>query len=188
MNKLDAILHPIRFKIIQRFLDGKKRTAKTLAKEVDDIPQATLYRHLDTLVKTNILQVVEENQIRGTIEKVYALDLSAIQISPEEIQNISKEDHLQYFMFFTAQLTKEFEAYLQRETVDFARDGVGYRQRHFYLSDDELQQFMADLNKVFQKYSNYAPGEKRTLRLFSTVIMPEAERGEKNDEKHGSGN
>ena len=54
------ILHPVRFRIIQRFIDGKKRTAKQLAKELKDITQATLYRQLDILVKNDMLKIVKE--------------------------------------------------------------------------------------------------------------------------------
>jgi hypothetical protein len=45
MNKIETVLHPVRFKIIQVFLDGQSKTAKRLAKELKDIPQASLYRH-----------------------------------------------------------------------------------------------------------------------------------------------
>lgn len=175
MHKLDIILHPVRFRLIQQFLDGNVRTAKQLAEELKDITQATLYRQLDTLVKNDILHVVEKNQIRGTVEKVYALNFSAVHVTEEEIKEITKEEHLQYFLFFTAQLTKHFEKYLENDDIDFARDGVGYRQVALHLSNDQLQDFIKDLRDLIKKYENLPPSSNQKKRLISTIILPEVE-------------
>lgn len=175
MHKLDIILHPVRFRIIQQLLDGKESTAKQLAMQLKDITQATLYRQLDTLVKSDILKIVEENQIRGTIERVYALNFSAVNLANEDIKELSKEDHLQYFLFFTAQLTKNFEKYLEKEDIDFERDVVGYRQVALHLSQDQLQDFIAELRALIQKYDSLPPHPKQTKRLISTIILPEME-------------
>src|SRR5690606_38684579 len=123
MNKFDMLLHPVRFRIIQRFIDGEEKTAKQLAKEVKDIPQATLYRQLDALVKADILVITEENPVRGTVEKVYKLNFQAVNLTNDEVKEMSKEEHLKYFMFFTTQLTKKFEDYLMQEDIDFEEDG-----------------------------------------------------------------
>jgi DNA-binding PadR family transcriptional regulator len=44
--------------------------AKQLSEKYSDIPQATLYHYLKQMTTNHI---VEENQIRGTVEKVYAV-------------------------------------------------------------------------------------------------------------------
>lgn len=179
MNKLETILHPVRFKMIQSFLGEEKKTAKELAKELKEIPQATLYRQLETLVKANILEIVEEHQIRGTIERVYRLNLPSVILTNEDVKNFSKEDHLHYFTFFTLQLAKDFEAYLQQKDIDFERDGVGYRQSAFYLSDEEFRQFLTEMTAVFKKYKSFEPKKGRTKRLLTTIVFP----GERNDER-----
>lgn len=175
MHKLDIMLHPVRFRIIQRFLDEKNRTAKQLAKELNDIAQATLYRQLDTLLKNDMLTIVEENQIRGTVEKVYALNSAAVNLTNEDVKELSKEDHLKYFLFFTAQLTKSFENYLEKDDIDFERDGIGYRQVALHLSRDELENFRTDLYQLYEKYDSLPQTSKQTKRLISTVILPERE-------------
>ncbi|MET3699423.1 helix-turn-helix protein [Bacillus oleivorans] len=179
MKKIDAILHPVRYKIIQQFLDGQNRTAKDLALKLNDIPQATLYRHIDTLVKTDVLKIIEENQIRGTIEKVYSLNLAAVHLTKDDLLGLNKEDHLQLFMIFTAQLMRDFERYLDQDDIDFERDGVGYRQGVLFLSDSEFHEFIEDLKHVFQKYITNTPRSDRKKRLISTIMMPVVE--EEND-------
>ena len=72
-SKMKLILHPVRMKIIQSLLNGKNMTVQQLSQRAKDVPQATLYRHLNKLLEAELIQVVQENQIRGTVEKVYAL-------------------------------------------------------------------------------------------------------------------
>jgi|SRR5690625_1699152 len=175
LHKLDIILHPIRFRIIQRFLDGENRTAKQLAKELNDIAQATLYRQLDTLLKNKFLTIVEENQIRGTVEKVYALNYDAVNLTNEHIKQLSKADHLKYFLFFTMQLTKSFESYLENSDIDFKKDGVGYYQHVLNLSQEEFENFTTDLRNVYEKYDSLPSAPDRTKRLISTITLPERE-------------
>jgi len=175
--KIETVLHPVRFRIIQKFIDGQSKTAKMLGKELKDIPQATLYRQLDTLVKADVLVVTEENQIRGTVEKVYTLNISAASMSNKDIKGLSKEEHLQYFLVFTAQLMQNFEAYLQSGEVDFQRDGVGYRQTALHLTDEEFMGFIKDMAKVYEKYAKNSPSPDRNKRMISNIIIPERERG-----------
>lgn len=172
MNKIETILHPVRYKIIQQFMDGRSRTAKILANELKSIPQATLYRQLDALVKAGVLQITEENQIRGTVEKVYSLNVASAIVTNDDIKNLTKEEHLQYFLLFTAQLARDFENYLQKEEIDFERDGISYRQMALHLADNEFFEFVNELKEVYSKYSKYEPAENRTTRLVSNIFIP----------------
>ena len=181
MNKLETILHPVRFKIIQVFLDGQSKTAKKLYKELKDIPQASLYRQLDALVKAEVLIITEENPIRGTVEKIYSLNISSVNMTNNELKELTKEEHLQYFMIFTAQLTKNLENYLQKDDLDFQRDGVSYSQVALHLSDEEFLDFANDIGKVYGKYIKNPPSSKRKRRVISNIIIPENERGTENE-------
>ncbi|MDQ0232077.1 helix-turn-helix domain-containing protein [Metabacillus malikii] len=181
MNKLETIMHPIRFRIVQMFLDGQSRTAKMLAKELKDIAQASLYRQLDALVKADVLLITEENQIRGTIEKVYTLNTPAVTMMNDDVKHLSKEEHMQHFLFFTTQLTADFQTYLANDEINFERDGVGYRQVALHLSDEEFLQYIQDLRKIFEKYMQFTPAPNRTKRIISTISMPKKE-GKHNDE------
>ena len=169
------------FKIIKRFLDGQSKTAKNLANELPEIPQATLYRQLDILLKAEVLTITAEHQIRGTVEKIYSLNLSAVNIANNDLKKLSKEEHLQYFMLFTAQLVKGFEAYLHKENIDYERDGVGYRQMAMHLTDEEFLNFSKDMGMVYEKYRSNTPSPERKVRIISTIIIPENERGAGNE-------
>lgn len=79
---------------------------------------------------------------------------------------------MKYFTGFLTHLMMDFEQYLQRDHVDFIQDGVGYRQIIIYLSDEELMEFGQKMNDFLQSKINNQPGEGRTLRKISSIIIP----------------
>ncbi|MEJ2600434.1 MAG: helix-turn-helix domain-containing protein [Anaerolineales bacterium] len=173
-TKADLILHPIRMRILMA-LAGSRKTSQELADDLGDVPQATLYRHINRLAKSGIIEVVEERQVRGTIEKVYTLeDTRASTLTAEDAANFSKDDHMRYFITFIASLLDDFSRYIhQSETVDLLADNVGYRKFPLELSDEELKSLSAEMNAVLAPYLENSPRQDRRRRIFSFVVMPE---------------
>ena len=76
MPSADLLLHPLRLRIVQTFLGDRQLTTGQLLAEIDGIPPATLYRQVATLAKAGVLTVVGERQVRGTVERTYALSVA----------------------------------------------------------------------------------------------------------------
>ena len=68
-----CITNPVKCKLLLEIYSQEQTTAKHLADVLSDIPQATLYRNLKKMLNDGILKVVEETQVRGTVERTYAL-------------------------------------------------------------------------------------------------------------------
>ena len=171
---IDLILHPIRLRILLAIGDNRW-TARQMAQVMPDVAQATLYRHINALADGNILQVVEEHPVRGTVEKVYALpDPRMLNLSEEAFVNASKDDHMRYFTLFVAGLLGDFSRYLQRtDPVDLRRDGVGYHIHPIYLSDEEFEAFARGLSELMQPLLENKPGGDRKRRLLTMILMPD---------------
>lgn len=170
--KAKLILHPVRLKIIQSLTNGQHLTAQTIAERNKDIPQATLYRQLNTLLEAEIIQVVQENQIRGTIEKVYALKEPTIQ-SQQDFLSLSKEEHFELFLTFTTHLLAQYEAYLDKDDVDLVRDGVSYRIAKLHLSDEEFKDLAVKMGTLLQEAMQNEPSLERKPRNLATIIIPD---------------
>jgi hypothetical protein len=156
-------------------LAGRRLTARQLLATLGNVPQATLYHHLGLLVEAGLLQVVEERPVRGTVEKVYAMDQSPV-LSPADLEHATSEDHLRYFTMFTGALIGEFARYLEHPPhghVDFVTDGVGYRQVSLYLSDAEFAQLVQALNQAMRPFLAYQPAPDRLRRVFTSIVMPD---------------
>jgi DNA-binding transcriptional ArsR family regulator len=174
-TKADLLLHPIRMRIVLTLVGGRQLSGLQLAEVLPDVPQATLYRHLNKLAKGGILQIVEQRQVRGAVEKVYAVLGPAVNITPEEAASATRDDHLRYFTMFVAGLLGTFERYLERDHIDMLKDGVGYRQVPLYLSDAEFLKFQEELSRVVLAAYGNQPAPERQRRILTTIVMPESQ-------------
>src|SRR5690242_3267934 len=134
---LDLILHPVRMRILILLSGSAGLTPQQMAEQMSDIPQATLYRHIKSLAQAEVLTVTAERPVRGTLEKVYALNTSGENVrgsGPEgaaAFNRLSKAEHQRYFTSFMLTLLDDYTRYLNRDANgprDLAADGVGYRK------------------------------------------------------------
>lgn len=63
------------------------------------------------MLSDGILQVVEETQVRGTVEKTYALAFNISDNMDAMVENNSGEFYMQYFMQYIFGFVKQFQEY-----------------------------------------------------------------------------
>jgi DNA-binding transcriptional ArsR family regulator len=171
LEKADVLLHPQRLAIL-RALGSESRTAKELAATLPTLPQATLYRHLNALLEAGLVEVVEQTQVRGAVERTYAVARSATILTVEDVANATRDDHFRYFASFLAGMLGEFGHYLDRPEIDLLADGVGYREYVINLTDDELLELIAEMRAPLNARVDNKRTADRTPRLIGTVSMP----------------
>jgi len=172
-SKADLILHPIRMRIIQALFPEGNRTAQQLVERLSNVPQATLYRHLKTLLKAGLIQVVEERKVRGTTEKIYALTKNAHDITPDDVTEKSSDQHMELFMKFVASMIGTYGQYIGQSKYDLYRDGISFRQVQLYLDDEEYLGLLQETRALMASHSSNEPREGRKLRNIWTVVVPE---------------
>jgi hypothetical protein len=168
----DLLLHPVRLRIVQSLLGRRELTTADLHEELPDVPPATLYRQVATLLGGDILEVVDERKVRGTFERTYRLRGNPPTVGAEEAREMSVEDHRRGFTTFVAGLLGDFDRYLEREEIDLGRDMVGYRQAAMHLTDEEMANLLRDLVAVLHPRTELEPAPDRTRRLLATIVMP----------------
>jgi Helix-turn-helix domain len=174
MSSADLLLHPVRLRIVKTFLGDRALTTSQIAAELDDVPTGSLYRHIATLTRAGVLQVVAERRVRGAVEKTYALRLLAAQMHPAEVEAMSLDDHARAFMAYVAGLLGDFDRYLANNPAP-GRDGADYRVAAMWLTDAEYADFLRDLNRVLQGRLAKAPTKKRRRRVAYLVMLPAPE-------------
>lgn len=169
---MDCFTHPIKCKLLLELYSAGKATAKQLAETYNDIPQATLYRHLKRMTNDGILKVVEENQIRGTIEKTYAvaidLDAGGQALSGEN----AGDAYLQMFMQYVFGFIKQFQAYCKRPDIDILNDRSGFSLAPIYATDEELTTAIAEYVKIIQPLYQNKPAPGRKARTLGLIVSP----------------
>ncbi|MBS2967773.1 helix-turn-helix domain-containing protein [Metabacillus sp. KIGAM252] len=174
-SKAKLLLHPVRMKIAQALINGRELSAQQLSERIDGVPPATLYRHINKLLEAEIIEVVQENPIRGTVEKIYALKQTGAA-TPEDLEKISKEEHLDLFAAFTNQLAGMYEDYLNQEAFNLIEDGVGYRLASVHLTDEEFIELMGKMASLMVEAMEKQPSPERRTRHIATITIPDPEK------------
>ena len=171
-----VIFHPVRMRIVT-VLSGRQWTTAQIAASLPDVAQATLYRHLKRLLTAGVLRVAAQRPVHGVLEKVYALTGDGISLTPDsaDIRRMTPDDWRGAFTAYTASLMGQFEVYLQQEQPDFIKDGVSFRTTPLWLNDAETAQLFSDLRAIIVPALANGPAPDRRRRLFSRILVPEAE-------------
>ena len=172
-NKLmDCITNPVKCKLLLEIHSQGKATARHLADIYNDIPQATLYRHLKKMLGDGILQVVEETQIRGTVEKTYALAFNISDNMETLLEKNSGELYMQYFMQYIFGFVKQFQEYCQSPDINIKKDMTGFSLSPLYLSDEELTLVVTRISQIISEVRNNEPNPERKLRTIGVIVSP----------------
>lgn len=173
LAKANLILHPTRLRILMA-LAGKQLTPQQLAEHLPDVPQATLYRHIKTLAKGDILTIVAERPVRGTVEKVYALPDHAAILSTDDLASLEPEDLMRIFVMYLASLIGDFARYIQRPDAHPVADRLSFGKFPMYLSDQELADLNAKIGALFLPLLENGPGDGRRRRIVASIFIPDA--------------
>lgn len=175
LDSARLLLHPVRLRVVQAFLGDRHLTTSQLRGEIDDVPAATLYRHVALLAKAGVVEVVAERQARGSVERTYRLAPGAGSVMPADLAGMSVEEHRQAFLIFMASVIKDFDRYLANGAPDLERDLVGYRQAAFHLTDDELREMIVEISNIVEPRRALPARKGSRRRTLTTVLIPSDE-------------
>jgi len=173
IKAIKSMTNPLRLKIIQEISLKGTATTKEIAESCPDIPQATLYRHLNTLLKHGIVEVVSENKIRGIHEKVYSIKQNPQTEINKKTDTMTKQELSELYTQFMISLLTDFNDYLDKsEVINVREDLVGFRSYSLYVTDEEFIEMMKEMRSIIEKRLINEPDNNRKLRKFSTITTP----------------
>lgn len=162
MELTKVIANTDRLRIIQHLSLRERAAASEIRQELPGIPQTTLYRHLNLLEKSGLITVVRENRIRGTVEKVYALNIGRLnELPPKETINM-----------MLLSLISDFGRYFSDELADPMGDILFLRTAVLYLTDKEFGEMLAEIGAVMAKRLEFKERKGRKLRKLTTISSP----------------
>jgi DNA-binding transcriptional ArsR family regulator len=175
METLDLLLHPVRLRIVYALSGGCVRTTADLCASLPDVPKTTVYRHVGLLAEAGVLEVADEQRVRGAVERHYRLRRDRTVIDPDAGASMSLDDHRNGFAAAMAALHAEFNAYLDRPGADPFADQISYRQGILWLSEDEITEMAGEVRAVFAARAGNEPAPGRRPRLMSLIEFPTEE-------------
>lgn len=177
MSTVELLLHPVRLRIVQTMLGRDTITTRELAALLPDVPAATLYRHVGTLVDGGVVRVVAEQPIRGAVERTLALDTARVSVNPDDPALDNPDAVRAGFLAFLGSLATAFDHYLDSPQPHLGRDLAGFRQLAFTATDDEWRTAIQAINDALVPLvtrTEHPEGARR--RLFATVSVPADDR------------
>lgn len=158
------IMNPVRLRIIQYLLLNECGTTSDIKHELKDIPLASLYRHIKMLEKAELIIVMKETKIRGTVEKTY-------QINKD--MNLNSEDQvLPIIQTGLLNIMNDFNRYFAKEEKDPQKDMLFLSTSALLLSDEEFTQFTEKLGAIFSEVINNKKTDERKVRRITFISSP----------------
>lgn len=173
MTNADLLLHPVRLRILQTLLGSEPLTTAQLRERLPDIAPATMYRHIAALVNANVLEVVDEKRVRGTVERSYRVRQDRAVVGEEAREKMTREDHRQAFTTYAAALMTDFDRYLDHADADPPADGVLYQQSVVWLTEEEFTALVEEIQASIAARADKDRGDGLTRHILSLVIVPD---------------
>ncbi|MEI8411776.1 MULTISPECIES: helix-turn-helix domain-containing protein [unclassified Kribbella] len=168
---LDVLLHPIRWRIVQRVL-GRELTTTELKRDLPDVPATTLYRHVAALIDAGYLTVVRERKIRGTTERTLTLDQTKVgRIDEREARAMTPDQHRQAFLLLLTRLAADFDRLVDRGDLYPRLNQLTYAQLALYVDPTDLATLRQAINALLEPHLQAAPGKDRVV--LSLIALPD---------------
>lgn len=166
MNTIyDIMLNPVRMRIIQTLAARQNMTTTEICEIISDVPRTTLYRHIKILLDNDILSIVSEQKIRGSLERTLALNAEKIA------EHNTLENAAQNAYTFLMNKYVLFQNYFQGDKPDPAKDKIFLNNTVLMTTDEEFDQFLLELRQLIIQFS-FEYSEGRKARDISIVSAP----------------
>ena len=159
------MLNPVRMRIIQELATRESITATELCEKISDVSRTTMYRHINILLDNNILSVISEKKIRGSLERTLALNIGEIS------KNNTLENASQNTLGFLMNKYARFHNYFSGENPDPGKDKIFLNNSVMMMDDNEFDQFLSELRGLIIKY-NFEVANGRKTRDISIISSP----------------
>ena len=167
-NINEVMLHPVRMRIVQEIANQKTITTTQLSAVICDVPRTTLYRHINLLIDYNIVTIVFERKIRGSMERTLSLNLSKVQ------EHNTLENATQNALAFLLEKYGRFHTYFSSDQPNPGKDRIFLNNTILMLDDGEFDRFLSEMQKLFVNFS-FAAGPGRKARDISLISSPVGE-------------
>ncbi|MFJ7406602.1 MULTISPECIES: helix-turn-helix domain-containing protein [unclassified Lysinibacillus] len=177
MNKAEILMHPVRIKISQALMRNKENglTPLEMVRIIQDVPQATLYRHIQLLLDAGIIKIIKEKKVRSVTEKYYVLNEDAARLDSNDWKTTNIEDKISYISYYQLSLLSQYQGYLSSlENKSCSDDRATFSLLELNIKEEEFENFQRELNNLMLKYYQKNSNENVLTRTIAITIIPDS--------------
>lgn len=170
----DLLLHPVRWRIVQRVL-GREVTTTDLRAELSDVSTSTLYRQVAILLDAGVLRVVREARTHGPTERTLALRQpdDHLAAADAEAAAMTGEQHRVALNLLLAQITRDFERAVERGDLPARSEELNYGQTPLYLRPEQLRHLQTELERTLAPYQQQTGATDERRIVLSVIGIPD---------------
>ena len=168
-----ALLHPVRAKLIL-FLGEKPQTPLELRDRLPDVPLGTLYRHLNVLLECNVVHIVRERRVHGTVERQFALQSGANYFTDQQKDELAPYDVARIAGVLTSLVSQGFERFAAQAKPPYRDGEFSMVATSLYLTTEEIEKFRNCVKEFIEKEGR-TPQEGLERRLVAFFSVPDPE-------------
>lgn len=167
MDIVKVLSNPIRMQVMQYLQTYGEATTKQISESLKDIPTPTLYRHINVMVKEEVLLIKEERKVRGSLERLLAINYE--KMSSTLHSNIADTSYK-----FLMELYMRFQKYSCNSDADLKKDRISLTTCILKLTDDSFDDFINEINTTLKKYQmTEEKGKVRSVSFISAPVVEE---------------
>lgn len=160
-----------RFKIALKLIDKPEGLSiMQLNNQLEDVAQATLYRHINAMYEEDLLKIVKTKKVRSGEENFYTINAEGYKIDDEEWNHASYEDKVNFITYYFMYILQAYQDY--NKTKTHHQDHATFSISKLNLGETEFENFQSDLNDLINKYYNEKQDGDEKERTVSLVIVP----------------
>lgn len=160
------MMNPIKLRIMQQIAANGEADAKQLAAQMPEVPQSSLYRHLNELTELGILQIVSETRMRGTVKKTYGMRSDFAKEAPNQ------KECAAFVRFGLSQIAAEFQQYFEQEEIALQEDCVELSNMIVHVTKEEYRTMMGEIQQILQRYGAQTKEADRLTRRIAISASP----------------
>lgn len=169
---MKALTHPYKLKIIMALYEHEQLTAQNIKEITRDIPHASLYRHLQSLEKDNLIKVVKRTKVRSMVEKTYSLNLPQQEGLQYQLSVRDGEGLFQLFNGFLLPLLSKFYQYSHSKSIDLIHDPVSFKSFNVKGTPQELRKLTKDIHDLIASYES----DEEDAQTIALILTPPVEK------------
>ncbi|ANU20048.1 transcriptional regulator [Planococcus plakortidis] len=171
--EFDLFKNQVRFKIALELINIEEGLSiMQLNKLLKEVPQATLYRQVNSMVDDQLLKVVGNQRIGKVEEKLYALNTAGYKISEEDWNSASYTQKINFVTYYFMYILQNYKNYHETSIAENFQDQSTFSLVKMDLTDEAFNEFQLELSSLLEKYYKVPKSEESKDRTVSVVIIP----------------
>lgn len=161
LDRLRLVAHPVRLRLLS-LLTGKAMSAAEAARELGET-QANVSYHIRRLASGGLLELVDEQSVRGGLAKRYSHNPA----SGEVLNDLDRDSHLHLVQALAQQMTGRANHY--RDGTDFA-----FTDAHLKIPADQwprVKELARDLGRLVHEAAEHPPGDNPVSASVTVAVF-----------------